>query len=642
MGNGNSYGAAVTANGRFVAFHSVGNNFISGTGAEAVGDFDSDVFRKDIFSGEILRVSTAQTGEPNGPSSYPVLSADGRYVSFQSSASNLTNNDTQMCGAASCSDIFIRDIQTGLTSMVSQDSNGVQGNNSSSRASISDDGRYVAFQSSASNLVDDDANQVQDIFVKDNRSGITRHLPMDKDGWSGCLGSSSPVISGDGSRLMFASDAFNLIRLPQFDQNFNQGYADTNQVRDIYATDLQPLFDNISPAVAYKTPTGWINTTSPVLTASYDDPSPSSGIDEHSAILSLNNSNETPCSLSPGAISCPTGNLSETHYDADIAMSDNLGNVSHARGSVDVDTTAPAIVVEQPSGAIDTRSVIIAATYSDFGSGVNVSLVRAQLDGEVLTGCSFSDSNISCLVEEVPDGLHTFSISVNDNAGDTGYALDNFSVDVDGPVISQVSPSGPINTSSTTITANYTDKSSGINAATASVYLDGGSNHLAGCTVTAESVSCPASGLASGPHTCEVMVMDRAGNQSIASGSFSVVTCSATKPSLTLKTPITFWASYADYTVRKLSVTWTVGNTGASGAHNVQLISSKPDGKVTLLSKLPASIGAIAAGSSGSVLLQYKVPVGYRSFHVLTNGSGQDECETATYFYGRTENIRTS
>ncbi len=109
--------------------------------------------------------------------------------------------------------------------------------------------------------------------------------------------------------------------------------------------------------------------------------------------------------------------------------------------------------------------------------------------------------------------------------------------------------------------------------------------------------------------------------------------CSTTAPTLSLAAPAPFWGSFADYTARKLSVTWTVNNTGAVGATNVQITGSTPNGAVTLITAMPVSIGAIAAGSSGSTVIQYNVPVGYGGFHVWNSGSAQDECGTATYTY---------
>ena len=120
-----------------------------------------DVFVKDLQTGAITRVSTdANGGQGNANSYTPSISADGRYVAFTSYASNLVPGDTN-----GTSDVFVRDLQTGAITRVSTDADGDQGNSTAGGISISADGRYVAFNSDASNLVPDDTNGAYDVFV---------------------------------------------------------------------------------------------------------------------------------------------------------------------------------------------------------------------------------------------------------------------------------------------------------------------------------------------------------------------------------------------------------------------------------------------------------------------------------------------
>jgi hypothetical protein len=121
-----------------------------------------------VISGEVLaqtteRVSVDSTGaEGDGDSYSASISSDGRYVAFYSGASNLVAGDTNGFG-----DVFVHDRQTGQTTRVSVDSAGAEGDGDSYLASISSDGRYVAFTSHATNLVAGDTNGFRDVFVHD-------------------------------------------------------------------------------------------------------------------------------------------------------------------------------------------------------------------------------------------------------------------------------------------------------------------------------------------------------------------------------------------------------------------------------------------------------------------------------------------
>jgi Tol biopolymer transport system component len=169
-GNGGSGGPAISADGRYVVFSSSAANIVAGdTNNSCDTNYDGvymdncpDVFVRDRQTGVTERVSVSSAGSlGNGHSQAPSISSDGRYVAFDSYASNLMPDDTRD------RDIFVHDRQTGVTEQVSVDSAGNQANNDSYYPAISGDGRYVAFGSIASNLVLDDTNDVQDVFVHD-------------------------------------------------------------------------------------------------------------------------------------------------------------------------------------------------------------------------------------------------------------------------------------------------------------------------------------------------------------------------------------------------------------------------------------------------------------------------------------------
>ena len=169
QGNRDSLYPFVSGDGRYVAFHSISNNLVSGDTNNTY-----DIFVHDLLNGQTTRVSVATDGtQGNGNSFSSSISANGRYVAFRSYASNLVSGDTN-----STDDIFVHDRQSGQTTRVSLASSGTQGNGGSLFPSISADGRYVAFQSEDSNLVSGDTNGTSDVFVHENDIPIAPFLDL--------------------------------------------------------------------------------------------------------------------------------------------------------------------------------------------------------------------------------------------------------------------------------------------------------------------------------------------------------------------------------------------------------------------------------------------------------------------------------
>jgi Tol biopolymer transport system component len=216
QGNDGSNSISISADGRYVAFRSHASNLVSGD-TNGTGD----VFVHDRQTGQTTRVSVASDGtQGNGLSSYnssPSISADGRYVAFNSEASNLVSGDTN-----GTTDVFLHDRQTGQTTRVSVASDGTQGNSPAYRPSISADGRYVAFESYASNLVSGDTNSTWDVFVHVQQTGQTLRVSVASDGTQGSGLSFYPSFSADGRYVAFISEASNLVS------------GDTNGTRDIF------------------------------------------------------------------------------------------------------------------------------------------------------------------------------------------------------------------------------------------------------------------------------------------------------------------------------------------------------------------------------------------------------------------------
>lgn len=264
QGNGSSSGPSISADGRFVAFGSAASNLVPGDTNQ-----EYDAFVHDRETGITERISVpSDGGEGNRDSGDAAISADGRWVAFVSSASNLHASD---CNGHSY-DVFLHDRQTGETSMVtpcarsgsyvrpaisaegrhvaftsfdakrvegdtntlpdvfvferetgttervSVSSSGEQANDGSFGAAISDDGRYVAFTSFATNLVANDTNKWADVFVRDRQNGTTQRESVSSKGEQARYGSYFPALSGDGRLVVFHSYATNFDPRDDHDQ----------------------------------------------------------------------------------------------------------------------------------------------------------------------------------------------------------------------------------------------------------------------------------------------------------------------------------------------------------------------------------------------------------------------------------------
>jgi len=169
--NGFSHSADVSADGRFVAFRSDASTLVAGD-----TNANEDIFLHDRQTGQTTRISISSAGaEANGGSYYPSISNDGRFITFNSDAADLVTGDTN-----GFIDVFVRDRQTGSTTRVSVSSGGQQtDDNSDSFTAISGSGRYIAFNSDATNLVIGDTNGVGDVFIHDLQTGTTERVSLD-------------------------------------------------------------------------------------------------------------------------------------------------------------------------------------------------------------------------------------------------------------------------------------------------------------------------------------------------------------------------------------------------------------------------------------------------------------------------------
>ena len=204
---------------------------------------ENDIFIHDRTAGLTERISVASDGsQADDWSSSASISADGRYVAFSSYANNLVEGEQTYF-----SQVYVHDRVNGITERVSLSTDGSLANASSSDTSISADGRYIAFTSSANNLVAGDTNgYYADIFVRDRLNGVTVRISVASDGSQANHRSGLPSMSADGQTVAFISDASNLVA------------GDTNNLLDIFVHNrISGITERVSVASNGTQANGW-------------------------------------------------------------------------------------------------------------------------------------------------------------------------------------------------------------------------------------------------------------------------------------------------------------------------------------------------------------------------------------------------
>lgn len=231
-GAGGSFVPAFSGDGRYVVFVSQANNLVTNDNLAPY----LDVLVRDLWANTttLVSVNASGNGGGDGNSNYPTISSNGQRIAFSSEAENLTDHD-----ANQVSDVFVRDMVSGVTVLVSVNAAGTgsaAGSPSSSRLRgssrpvMTPDGRYVVFQSTATDLVANDTNQLSDLFIRDLEIGTTLLVSAGAEGSpvASADGSHSAAVTPDGKRVIFVSAATNLV--PNV----------TNVLGEIYVRDVQP------------------------------------------------------------------------------------------------------------------------------------------------------------------------------------------------------------------------------------------------------------------------------------------------------------------------------------------------------------------------------------------------------------------
>jgi Tol biopolymer transport system component len=204
-GNWSAVSSDISGNGRFVALESYANNLSPGDTSTGL-----DIFVRDLVAQTTERVSVDSEGSfppipIPGNSFNPTISHDGRFVAFESTGTYLVDEDTN-----DKIDIILRDRLEGATTLVSLGENGVQGNEDSLKPSISGDGRYIVFEGRADNFVQNDINLEVDIFMRDRILGLTSRVSVGALGEEANDSNYEPHISNDGRYLVYRSESTNL------------------------------------------------------------------------------------------------------------------------------------------------------------------------------------------------------------------------------------------------------------------------------------------------------------------------------------------------------------------------------------------------------------------------------------------------
>lgn len=225
-GNSHAYAPALSADGRWIAFVSESSTLVPGD-----TNIVADIFVRDRRSDTTTRVSVASSGSQMSPwlagglspvgCAAPSLSADGRFVAFASFGADLVPGDTN-----GKQDVFVHDRLTGTTERVSVSSFGVESDADAYLPMISGDGTRVVWQSTASTLVVGDMNGLMDVFLHDRTTGSTSRVSKSASGGDPNGASSGASISANGSRVAFTSTASNLVT------------GDTNAAPDVFLADL--------------------------------------------------------------------------------------------------------------------------------------------------------------------------------------------------------------------------------------------------------------------------------------------------------------------------------------------------------------------------------------------------------------------
>jgi hypothetical protein len=490
-GNQSNYAstdAAISADGHFVAFVSYAANLVPGDTND-----ERDVFVHDLQRGTTERVSVSTSGDQaNNASLDPAISGDGRMVVFMSVATNLVPGEPNYWA-----DTFVRDRLTGTTRLVNVDRDGNPVMGAGIRPAISRDGRFVAFDSDAANMVPGDTNNAADVFIYDLQTGVARLMSVDSAGNQANYGAGSayaPAINADGHVVVFESWSTNLVP------------GDTNNIPDLFAHEWQALatppaapsrpdLDASSDSGSSETD-NLTNNILPVFIGTADAAA--------SVIIYVDDVEQGRGDVVDGAYRVPAGRLSDGSHHVTAVAVDASGQRSQPSAMLDViiDTAPPATTItSMPRPA----------------TNVAVPQFRFAAEAGAFFACALSsspDGYRPCLSPQsygpLVDGSYTFYVRAADAAGNVGAPVSaTFTLDTKAPSMTLGAPAAGTYLLNQSVLASY------------SCADESGGSGLASCGGTAPNGS-PVATASVGTQTFAVKATDRADNTASHSINFSV------------------------------------------------------------------------------------------------------------------------
>lgn len=357
------------------------------------------------------------------------------------------------------------------------------------------------------------------------------------------------------------------------------------------------------PTISSTSPTGTVQSVDVAISANYSDSG--AGIDQSTALMKVDGAAIAATPSASGISYQATGLLAGDHT-VYVEVADKFGNVGSRSWSFSVEQTAPVISAVEPDGEIGDATPVISATYSDAGTGVNVSSVILKLGGEILPAVP-TESGVSYKVLTPLEVGVTYKVSVEvaDKAGNVASDSSTFSLETDPPKISGMGPKGTVSeedaAAGIVVEANLSDDGAGVDPDSVAMWING---DAVAAEATTESVQYTAKGLVYGDYNVRLVVADMLGNTADETWSFSVD--DATPPTVTVVSP----KQDAVVGVRPvIKISYADEGSGV----DLTSISVKVDDKAVVATTMaPAKANVVSAGEAS-----YEVRLGYGS-HTLT------------------------
>jgi len=382
QGDGLSCAPTISSDGRYVVYTSMAKNIVSG-----ITTTTWRVYMYDTQTATAQLLSKADDGTlANAPSMHSSISGDGHYVAFMSQATNLISGDTN-----AKPDIYVYNTQTATVARVSVASNGAQGDSDSTLPQISDDGNFVVFQSSATNLASGDTNGCMDVFEHNMQTGITTRVSVASDGTQGNAYSGPADVSGDGKYVVFWSEASNFVA------------GDTYGTYDEFVYDMQ--------------------TGSTRRVSETSDGTPANG-EVDNPVISSNGKYVSYYGLVSNLVSGDTNGKHDVFLATavDLTTDANLSNLAISSGTLSPTFAADTTEYTASVGS-DVNSLIVTPTIEYSGATVKVNGTSVT-SGSASQAISLSSgTNTIPVVVTAADGTTTKTYTITVTKASSGYAI---------------------------------------------------------------------------------------------------------------------------------------------------------------------------------------------------------------------------